>query len=114
MIQPPGHDVFDDLFQVLEQRKSAAPHESYVARLYAGGAPAINAKIMEEAHESCQAALAGNRSHLTHEICDLLFHAFVLAACGNVSLADIRGELRRRFGTSGIEEKARRAPGPNE
>ncbi len=103
-------DIFDRLFDVIAERRTRSPQESYVARLMAGGPEAINAKILEEAQELCQAGLEEDRDHLVYELCDLLFHAFVLAGQRDVGLDAIRLELERRFGTSGLVEKARRNP----
>ena len=102
-------DIFNMLFRVLEDRKQASPDTSYVARLMARGTEKINSKIIEESGEVCEAALAGDREHLVYEICDLLFHTFVLASYKGITVKDIRKELERRFGTSGLEEKAGRA-----
>jgi len=93
--------------EVLEQRKGADPDVSYVARLYREGLPAINAKILEEAAEVVEAA-DGDAEHLRHEIADLWFHTLVLLAHRGLEVGDIAAELERRFGTSGLEEKARR------
>lgn len=101
-------DIFDRLFRVLEERKQASPDNSYVAKLMARGTEKINLKITEESGEVCEAALGNDREHLVHEICDLLFHTFVLASYKEIKLGDIRNELERRFGTSGLEEKAGR------
>jgi phosphoribosyl-ATP pyrophosphohydrolase len=101
-------DILDKVFAVIDSRRSTAPQESYVAKLLAGGAEAINAKIMEEAQEVCQAGLAEDRTHLAQELCDLLFHAFVLAVHRGVRLDDVRGVFEQRFGTSGLAEKAGR------
>jgi phosphoribosyl-ATP pyrophosphohydrolase len=105
----PENDIFKKLYEVLESRKHADPASSYVAGLYAKGVPKINAKITEEAAEVCEAALEPDTKHLTYEICDLFFHAFVLASHRGIPLAEIEAELARRFGTSGLEEKASRA-----
>ncbi len=107
----PDKDILDSLFEVIETRRTASAAESYVARLFAGGTAAINAKIVEEAGEVCQAGRGEDRGHLVNELCDLLFHAFVLAAHRGVGLEDIRSVFRQRFGTSGLVEKARR-PNP--
>ena len=101
-------DIFNRLFKVLEERKNASPETSYVAGLMHKGTVKINSKIVEEAIEVCQAALEDDREHLVYEICDLLFHAFVLASYRDISIDDIKKELERRFGTSGLEEKAGR------
>jgi phosphoribosyl-ATP pyrophosphohydrolase len=101
-------DIFNRLFKVLEERKQASPDSSYVARLMSKGAVKINSKILEEAVEVCQAALENDRGHLVYEISDLLFHAFVLASYRDITIDEIRKEFERRFGTSGLEEKAGR------
>lgn len=100
--------IFDNLFQVIEDRKSKTPEESYVAKLMHRGIEKINSKITEEAAEVCEAALEEDKEHLVYEICDLLFHTFVLAGYKNITLADISKELTRRYGTSGLEEKQQR------
>ena len=102
------NDIFARLFEVIAQRKSQSPETSYVAKLTHRGTEAINAKITEEAQEVCQAGLEDDKAHLVYELCDLLFHAFVLAGHKDVTLDEIRSELTRRFGTSGLTEKARR------
>lgn len=96
---------------VIESRKTAAPDTSYTAGLFAGGVDAIGAKITEEASEVVEAARESGdagRIHLTHEAADLVYHLCVLLAHRGVSLADVEEELARRFGTSGLAEKASR------
>ena len=100
--------IFQQLFNVIEERKGKSPDKSYVASLMAGGSEKINSKIMEEAAEVCEAALENDREHLVYEICDLIFHTFVQAGHHNIELNAIEDELERRFGTSGHEEKAGR------
>jgi phosphoribosyl-ATP pyrophosphohydrolase len=102
------NNIFENLFQVIEERKSKDPSESYVSLLMHKGTGKINEKIREEAEEVCEASLAEDKDHLTYEICDLLFHTFVLAGYKDVTLSDIEKELSRRYGTSGHTEKASR------
>lgn len=101
-------DIFYRLFDIIEERKTASPDSSYVAKLMHKGTEKINSKITEEAAEVCEAALEEDKDHLVYEICDLLFHTFVMAGHRDIKLEDITTELERRFGTSGLEEKARR------
>lgn len=101
-------EVFSRLFEIIESRKKSSPEESYVAKLMHKGTDKINSKITEEAAEVCEAAREEETSHLLYEICDLLFHTFVLAGYKNITLEQIENEMERRFGTSGLEEKARR------
>ena len=101
-------DIFDDLFEVLAERKKQSKDKSYVANLYAQGIKQINSKIKEESEEVIEAALDNDKKHITHEVCDLLFHTFVLCQYKEIDISDIRQELKRRFGTSGIKEKKSR------
>lgn len=101
-------DIFNSLFEVIEERKKSSPESSYVAKLMHKGTEKINGKITEEAGEVCEAALEEDKAHLVYEICDLLFHTLVLASYKEIKLDDIRAELERRFGTSGLTEKAGR------
>ena len=104
-----NENIFDRLFAVIESRKDEDIEKSYVARLMHKGVPKINEKILEEAAEVAEAALAEDKDHLVYEICDLLFHTFVMAGYKNISLDQIEQELNRRFGKSGLVEKAERA-----
>ncbi len=99
--------VLERLMETLRKRREADPDRSYVAALYRDGTPAITAKITEEAAETVAAAEA-EREHLVHEVADLWFHTLVLLASRDLDARDVLEELRRRFGTSGLEEKARR------
>jgi phosphoribosyl-ATP pyrophosphohydrolase len=101
-------DVLEELAKVLEQRKEHAPESSYVASLYAKGTDAILKKVGEESSELIIAAKAGDNEALIHETADLWFHTLVLLAHAGLSPNDILAELQRRFGQSGLEEKARR------
>ena len=100
-------DTLHQLAETLEARKQASPEDSYVARLYAGGLEAILAKIREEAQETVEAA-GGEPEHLVHEVADLWFHCLVLLAFRDLGPAAVLDELERRFGTSGLVEKAQR------
>lgn len=98
----------NDLASVLEQRKRADPASSYVARLHHDGLDAILKKVAEESFEVLMAARDGDREHLVYEIADLWFHTLVLLSHEGLGPQDVLDELARRFGTSGLEEKARR------
>lgn len=100
------------LAAVLEARKRADPASSYVAGLYGKGLDAILKKIGEEATETVIAAKSGDRGQLVHELADLWFHTLVLLAQQGLKPEDVLVELERRFGESGLAEKARRAEKP--
>ena len=101
-------DVLTKLAEVLEQRKQADPDSSYVARLYDKGLDAILKKIGEEATETVMAAKDGQAEKIIYETADLWFHTMVLLAQQGLSHSDVLKELDRRFGLSGLEEKAAR------
>lgn len=101
-------NILDKLAEALEARKGAAPESSYAASLYAKGLDAILKKIGEEATETVIAAKTGNRERIVHETADLWFHTLVLLAQQGLKPDDVLSELERRFGRSGLEEKAAR------
>ena len=104
-------DILRRLAAVLEQRKLADPDSSYVAGLYAKGLDTILKKVGEEATETVIAAKGGNRDQLVYETADLWFHSLVLLAHQEISPDQVLHELERRFGLSGLEEKAARDKG---
>ena len=100
--------VLRQLAAVLEARKGADPDSSYVARLYDKGLDSILKKIGEEATETVMAAKDGEPEKIVYEIADLWFHCMVLLARQGLGPDDVLKELERRFGLSGLEEKASR------
>ncbi|BBL73393.1 phosphoribosyl-ATP diphosphatase [Methylomagnum ishizawai] len=103
-------DVLTELAAVLEQRKTQDPKSSYVAGLYAKGLDAILKKIGEEATETVMAAKDGVPDKIVYEVADLWFHSMVLLAQQGLHPDQVLDELRRRFGLSGLDEKAARSP----
>jgi phosphoribosyl-ATP pyrophosphohydrolase len=103
--------VFAQLMATIEDRRANPPPNSYTARLFEGGVKKIRTKIVEEAAELFEAAAepgADGRSHLVYESADLVYHQLVLLAYHGIPLSDLEQELARRFGTSGLDEKASR------
>ncbi len=102
------NDILDRLAEVIEARRDADPERSYVARLHARGLDTILKKVGEEAAETIIAAKGDDPAQVVYETADLWFHTLVmLSACG-LGPGQVLAELERRFGLSGIEEKARR------
>ena len=102
-------DILEQLAEILEQRKQAAPDSSYVAGLYDKGLDAILKKISEEATETVMAAKDGDAKQIVYETADLWFHTLILLASKGLGPTDVLNELERRFGQSGIDEKASRS-----
>ena len=110
-----SQDALAQLAAIIESRKVAHggdPQASYVARLFDKGPDAFLKKIGEEATEVVMAAKdldhGGDPSKLVGEVADLWFHCLVALAHYGLHPSDVIAELRRREGTSGIEEKALR------
>jgi phosphoribosyl-ATP pyrophosphohydrolase len=101
-------DILEQLAKVLEDRKKADPDSSYVAKLYAKGLDGILKKIGEEATETVMAAKDGEADKIVYETADLWFHTLVLLAHQGLGPQDVLAELARRFGLSGLQEKAQR------
>jgi len=101
-------DILRQLVKVLEQRKQADPDSSYVAGLYHQGLDSILKKVGEEATETVIAAKGGDADELVYETADLWFHTLVLLVHQGVDPDRVLNELERRFGLSGLEEKAAR------
>lgn len=100
--------ILQQLAEILEQRKTAEADSSYVAGLYHKGLDAILKKIGEEATETVMAAKDGDKDKLVYEVADLWFHSLVLLAHEGLKPEDVLQELARRFGVSGLDEKASR------
>lgn len=101
-------DILATLETVIRERRMGDAGSSYVAKLTAKGRAKIAQKLGEEAVEAAIAAVQDDRAGLTGEAADLMFHLLVLLADMDLSLDDVRAELARREGVSGIEEKAGR------
>ena len=108
MNTPSSDDTLARLAAVIESRRGGDPEQSYVARLFAKGTDAILKKIGEEATETVMAAKDGEPGKIVYEVADLWFHTLVALAHFGLGPAQVRAELRRREGLSGLEEFAAR------
>jgi phosphoribosyl-AMP cyclohydrolase / phosphoribosyl-ATP pyrophosphohydrolase len=100
--------VLSRVAEVIAERRRARPEKSYVVSLLDAGLPKINGKITEEARELVEALPENDAAHTAHEAADLIFHTLVGLEAAGVPLAAVLAELRKRFGISGIDEKASR------
>jgi phosphoribosyl-ATP pyrophosphohydrolase len=102
----------DQLEETIRQRQLAGEADkSYTAKLLAGGVAKIGPKVTEEAAEVVEAAGEpdeAGREHTIREAADVVYHLLVLMAARDVKLEEVERELARRFGMSGLEEKASR------
>jgi phosphoribosyl-ATP pyrophosphohydrolase len=104
--------IIKQLAEVLEQRKQSSADDSYVASLYQKGLNKILEKVGEESVETILAARdaeqTGDNSKVVYETADLWFHSLVMLSHLDIDVDEILKELERRFGLSGLEEKANR------
>ncbi|MFM8707913.1 MAG: phosphoribosyl-ATP diphosphatase [Planctomycetia bacterium] len=89
-------ETLENLERVVASRKGDPSARSYTSRLLAGGVPAIGAKVTEEAGELVAAAAGEQHEQVVDEI------------GRDVGLDRVEDELARRFGISGLDEKASR------
>ena len=104
-------DILGRLEAAIAARRGADASTSYVASLNAKGLDAILKKVGEEATETVLASKSGQRPAIVHETADLWFHVLVMLAHHGVPVAEVLGELERREGRSGIDEKNSRTKG---
>lgn len=103
-----GGDILAAVYRVIKERKANPTDASYTAKLFEKGIDKILKKVGEEATEVVIAGKGGKREEIVYETADLFFHSLVLLGYYDIDPEEIYGELRRRFGMSGLEEKAAR------
>jgi len=101
-------DIIERVYQVILERKANPSPDSYVCRLLGKGEDKILQKVGEEAVEVLLAGKGGDDDALVYELADLMFHALVLMGSREIPPGRVAAELERRFGTSGVAEKASR------
>lgn len=100
--------TLDRLAATIAARRSADPESSWTAKLLAKGPEKCAEKFGEEAVEAIIEAVKGDKTRLTAEAADVLYHLMVMLAARGVDWADVMAELDRREGQSGLAEKAAR------
>ncbi|MGP1486028.1 MAG: bifunctional phosphoribosyl-AMP cyclohydrolase/phosphoribosyl-ATP diphosphatase HisIE [Campylobacter sp.] len=132
--QKPRYNILDELYHVILDRKlNADPQNSYVAGLFKKGENAILKKVGEEASEFIMACkeesfvneiinlnqkdrdekltnlkIDREKNSVVYEAADVCFHIMVALVLHSIHPDQIKAELARRFGISGIEEKKSR------
>lgn len=101
--------ILEMIYKIILQRKTNPSEKSYVATLFSKGEDTILKKIGEEASELVISGKGGKKEEVIHEMADLWFHSLVLLGQMDIRPEEVYSELKKRFGTSGIEEKEARA-----
>jgi phosphoribosyl-ATP pyrophosphohydrolase/phosphoribosyl-AMP cyclohydrolase len=107
-----GRALLPRLFSELQSRQHANADHSYTRRLLDAGSSKIGAKICEEAQELARAIAQESDERVVAEAADELYHLLVGLLSRGLSLRDVEAELARRFGVSGLLEKAGRTTKP--
>ena len=100
--------TIERLADTIRARKNADPETSWTAKLIQQGPEKAAEKFGEEAVEAIIEAVKGDKARLTAEAADVIYHLIVMLESRDVTWADVAGELERRAGTSGIDEKVNR------
>lgn len=96
---------FEKLYEVVCSRKEQPSENSYTCYLFEKGLDKILKKVGEESAETIIAAKNGDNEELKNEICDLLYHVFVLAVERGLDISEIEGELENRSSKIGNLKK---------
>ena len=102
--------VLPRLWSELQARKDATEGKSYTKKLLSEGPAKIAAKVEEEGGELSRALQGESEQRVVSEAADVTYHMLVGLLARGVSLRDLEAELARRFGLSGLDEKASRTP----
>ena len=88
--------VFQDVYEVILDRKEHPKEGSYTNYLFDKGIDKILKKVGEECTEIIIAAKNPDKEEIKYEISDFLYHVMVLMAERGVTWEDITRELARR------------------
>ncbi len=92
-------DTLNQLYALIESRKTDPPADSYTGKLFAAGENEIVKKIGEEAIEVIVAAKGQGDERVVSEAADLVYHTMVLLAARSIPWHAVEEELARRFKT---------------
>lgn len=90
------HRIFEDVYDVIMDRKEHPKEGSYTNYLFDKGIDKILKKVGEEATEIVIAAKNPDPEEIKYEIADFLYHVMVLMAERGVTWEDITQELANR------------------
>jgi len=84
--------TLEDLYDIIEARKTADPDSSWTAKLLSKGPEKCAEKFGEEAVEAIIEAVKNDKQGLTGEAADVLYHLLVMLASRDVPLGDVLDE----------------------
>jgi phosphoribosyl-ATP pyrophosphohydrolase len=101
-------NILEKLAATIAERAGGDTSTSYSAKLLSAGIEKCAKKFGEEAVELAMAAVQKDKTHITAEAADVLYHLLVVLKAADVPLTDVFTELQRREAQSGLQEKASR------
>jgi phosphoribosyl-ATP pyrophosphohydrolase len=100
-----------DLEKRVQSRAQESADVSYTRKLLDRGVAHCAKKLGEEAVEAALAAVGEDKSRMTAEAADVLYHLLVLLHARGITLDEVEAELGARTRQSGLDEKAARKGG---
>ena len=91
-----GEGVLEELFAIIQDRKTTDPDDSYTALLMKAGVDRISQKVIEEAGEAAIEGVKGDKTRFAEETADLIYHILVLLAAMGGKPEDVWKQLRLR------------------
>ena len=100
-----NYNILEDVYKMIEDRKSNKKEGSYTNYLLDEGIDKMCKKVGEEATETVIAAKNENKEDLIGEICDLIYHVEVLMINRGVTTDEIKAKLTERHKVEGNKKK---------
>lgn len=100
-----GDGRLERLGRAIDEVRAGVRLSPRTSKLFAGGAPKMVQKLIEEAAEAGIEAMRGDREALVHESVDLLYNLSALWVELGVSPGEVWAEMDRREAAYGMAEK---------
>jgi phosphoribosyl-ATP pyrophosphohydrolase/phosphoribosyl-AMP cyclohydrolase len=92
----PALSILSELEDLIIQRDSERPVDSYTTRLFESGIRRIAQKVGEEGIETALAAVAQDDTSIAAEAADLIYHLLILLRARGVGFGDVADVLKSR------------------
>ena len=99
-------ETIERLVKTIKDRQGNDTKSSYTSFLLSKGSDHCLNKLKEELAELEDAIK--NKKNIIHESADVIYHLLVTLESAGINFDNIIAELKRREGTSGLEEKKKR------
>ena len=99
------YGAVDTLYHTIQERKTASDEQKSWTKKLLDDKELMLSKIKEEADEVCVAIDRESDAQVIYESADLLYHTLVGMVSRDISPDQVKQEIARRFGMSGIVEK---------